>query len=34
MASSARKKEGKFSVNWEGPFRVRKGVDNGAYKLE
>jgi len=34
MASKARKHEGKFSPNWEGPFRVLKEVGNGAYRLE
>ena len=34
MASTARKHEGKFSPNWEGPFRVLKEVGNGAYRLE
>ena len=34
MASKARKHEGKFSPNWEGPFRVLKEVSKGAYRLE
>ena len=34
MASKARKHEGKFSPNWEGPFRVLKDVGKGAYRLE
>jgi len=31
MASNARKKEGKFSANWEGPFRIRKDVGSKTY---
>jgi len=34
MANSARKKDGKFSANWDGPFRIREDVGGGAYKLE
>ena len=34
MASKARKHQGKFSPNWEGPFRVLQEVGNGAYRLE
>jgi len=34
MASSARKKDGKFSANWDGPYRIRDDVGGGAYKLE
>jgi len=34
MASKARKHEGKFSPNWERPFRVLKEAGNGAYRLE
>ena len=34
MASKARKHEGKFSANWEGPFRILKEVGKGAYRLE
>nr|KYP39609.1 Transposon Ty3-G Gag-Pol polyprotein [Cajanus cajan] len=26
--------EGKLSANWDGPFRVRHALHNGAYKLE
>jgi len=34
MRSDARKNEGKFSSNWEGPFRVREVAKGGAYNLE
>jgi len=34
MASAARKHEGKFSPNWEGPFRISEAMGNGAYRLE
>jgi len=34
MRSDARKSEGKFSFNWEGPFRVREVAKGGAYHLE
>jgi len=34
MHSDARKNEGKFSSNWEGPFRVREVTKGGAYHLE
>jgi len=34
MANNARKIEGKFSANWEGPFRVVQDADKGAYRLE
>jgi len=34
MASSARKKDGKFSANWDGPYRIREDVGGGAYCLE
>ena len=34
MASKAWKHQGKFSPNWEGPFRVLQEVGNGAYRLE
>nr|KYP47653.1 Transposon Ty3-G Gag-Pol polyprotein [Cajanus cajan] len=27
-------KEGKLAANWDGPFRVRHSLENGAYKLE
>nr|KYP62573.1 hypothetical protein KK1_017112 [Cajanus cajan] len=26
--------EGKLAANWDGPFRVRHALQNGAYKLE
>nr|KYP59635.1 hypothetical protein KK1_015071 [Cajanus cajan] len=26
--------EGKLSANWDGPFRIRHALHNGAYKLE
>jgi len=34
MASSARKKDEKFSTNWDDPYRIREDVWAGAYKLE
>ena len=34
MASSARKKDGKFSANWDGPYRIREDAGGGAYRLE
>jgi len=34
MRSEARQGEGKFSTNWERPFRVRQVAGNGAYHLE
>jgi len=34
MASNARKNAGKFSPNWEGPFRICEVVGKGAYHLE
>jgi len=34
MASSARKKDGKFSVNWDGPYRIREDPRGGAYRPE
>ena len=34
MASSARKKDGKFSANWDGPYRIREDVEGGTYRLE
>nr|KYP70916.1 hypothetical protein KK1_010157 [Cajanus cajan] len=27
-------REGKMAANWDGPFRIRHSLDNGAYKLE
>jgi len=32
--SSARKKDDKFSANWEGPYQIRDDAGGGAYKLE
>ena len=34
MASSARKKDDKFSANWDGPYRIREDAGGGAYRLE
>ena len=34
MASSARKKDGKFFANWDGPYRIREDARGGAYRLE
>jgi len=34
MSSSARKKDGKFSTNWDGPYRIREDARGGAYRLE
>jgi len=34
MASNAGKKDGKFSANWDGPYRIREDVGGGAYRLE
>jgi len=34
MANSARKKDGKFSANWDDPYRIREDAGGGAYKLE
>jgi len=34
MANSERKKDGKFSANWDGPYRIHEDVGRGAYKLE
>ncbi|XP_029128237.1 uncharacterized protein LOC109802001 [Cajanus cajan] len=36
VAGSARRNptEGKLAANWDGPFRVRHALHNGAYKLE
>jgi len=34
MANSARKKDGKFSANWDGPYRIREDAGEGAYRLE
>nr|KYP35924.1 Pol polyprotein [Cajanus cajan] len=36
VQGSARRnpREGKLAANWDGPFRIRHSLDNGAYKLE
>ena len=34
MRSDVRKDEGKFSSNWEGPFRIREIAIRGAYHLQ
>jgi len=34
MVSNARKKDGKFSANWDGPYRIRDDAGGDAYKLE
>ena len=34
MASSAKKKDDKFSANWDNPYRIRKDAGGGAYRLE
>jgi len=34
MASSARKKDDKFSANWDDLYRIREDVGGGAYHLE
>jgi len=34
MASSTRKKDDKFSANWDGLYKVREEVGGGTYKLE
>ena len=34
MASSARKKDGKFSENWDGPYQIHEDAGGGAYRLE
>ncbi|RDX98799.1 hypothetical protein CR513_18233, partial [Mucuna pruriens] len=28
------REEGKLAANWEGPFRIREALNNGAYQLE
>jgi len=33
MASSARKKDGEVSANWDGPYQIRDDAREGAYKL-
>ena len=36
MKGEARKipAEGKFNANWEGPFKIKENLQNGAYRLE
>jgi len=34
MASSARKKDDKFSGIWDGPYQIQDDARVGAYKLE
>ena len=34
MASNARKKDGKFSANWDDPYCIREDAGGGAYRLE
>jgi len=34
MANNARKKDGKFSANWKGPFQIREDAGGGPYKLK
>jgi len=34
MASSARKKDGMFSANWDGPYRIREVAGGEAYRPE
>jgi len=34
MAISARKKDGKFSANWDDPYCIHEDVGGGAYRLE
>jgi len=34
MASSVRKKDGKFSANWDGPYQIREDAGGGAYRFE
>ena len=34
MASSARKKDGKFSANWDGTYRIRDDAEGDTYKLD
>jgi len=33
MASSERKKDGKFSANWDGPYRIREDTGKGHIGL-
>jgi len=34
MASTVRKKDDKFSANWEGPYRICEDAGGDAYRLE
>jgi len=34
MTNNARKKDGKFSANWDGPYQIRHDAGGGTYKLE
>ena len=34
MANSARKKDGKFSANWDDPYCIREDTGGEAYRLE
>jgi len=34
MANSARKKDGKFFANWDGPYRIREDAGGGVYRLK
>jgi len=34
IRNEARKHEGKFSANWEGPFRISTTTGKGTYRLE
>jgi len=34
MANSARKKDGKFSANWDDPYRICEDAGGGTYRLE
>jgi len=34
MAINTIEKDGKFSANWEGPYRIREDSGGGAYMIE
>ena len=34
IASSGRKRDGKFSANEDGPYKVGKDISEGVYRLE
>jgi len=34
MTNSARNMDGKFSANWDGPYRIRDDARGGTYKLD